>query len=111
MGEIKHGIDVFSSLAAPKLALERLPPICDFYDMYTPSLQWTPLYPRQKTLMKIIFLEIDQMNRYDFQVIEGWRESTRNGGPVKIPLDIFDRIEWLKKRGYKHFRENIFCLG
>ena len=55
MGEIKHGIDVFSSLAAPKLALERLPPICDFYDMYTPSLQWTPLYPRQKTLMKIIF--------------------------------------------------------
>lgn len=111
MEEVRHGIDVFSSLASPQLSLERLPPICSFYETYTPSLQWTPLYPRQKTLMKIIFLEIDQMTKYDFQVIEGWRESTRNGGPVKIPLDIFDRIEWLKKRGYKHFRENIFCLG
>ena len=71
MGEIKHGIDVFSSLAAPQISLKNLPPICDFYEMYTPSLQWAPLYPRQKTLMKLIFLELDQMTSYDFAVIEG----------------------------------------
>lgn len=111
MGEIKHGIDVFSSLAAPQISLKNLPSICDFYEMYTPSLQWAPLYPRQKTLMKLIFLELDQMTSYDFAVIESWRESTRNNGLIRIPLDIFDRIEWLKKRNYKHFRESVFVLG
>lgn len=111
MGEVKHGIDVFSSLASPQLTLKNLPPICDFFKLYTPSLQWAPLYPRQETLLKILFLELDKMTKYDFAVIENWRESTRNGGPVRIPLDIYDRMEWLRKRNYKHFRESVFVLG
>ena len=57
------------------------------------------LYPRQRTLLKLIFLE--ELDSYDMDIIEEW---TAPGGEVEICPNIFDRIDYLKANGYPHFR-------
>lgn len=111
MSEVRQNLEMLTSLAAPRFSLESLPPICTFYETYSPALQFDPLYPRQKALLKLCFLELEEMTKYEIAVINQWRESSLHGGDVRIPYDIWDRAEYLKKNGYKHFREIIFCLG
>ena len=96
------------SFCSPEIQRAQLLPVCDHFDKYC---RGAGLYPRQKTLMKIIFLEDDQFTEYDLQVINEWFESTRKGGEVAIPLDLFDRIKYCKEHGYRHFREVINCGG
>lgn len=84
-----------------------LPPI-KFLNRYS---RGKPMFPRQATLMKIFFLDLEEMTDYDHMVIEQWMESTRNGGEVQIPLDLYDRIETCRKEGRRHFKEIIYCGG
>lgn len=56
------------------------------------------LYPRQKTLLKIIFLE--ELDDYDKKVIEAWSDSK---GEMKLVPKLYDRIDYLKANGYPHF--------
>lgn len=62
-----------------------------------------PLYPRQRVLLKIIFLE--ELTPEEDKVLDYWIAGGRNGTEVRISPNIRERMAWLKERGYKHFRE------
>lgn len=68
-----------------------------------------PLYPRQKTLLKIIFLE--DLDDYDHKVIDEWEYSSKHGGEVIICPGLRERIEYLKGEGFPHFRQIVLVGG
>ena len=96
------------SLTAPRYGGGTLPPVNQFIEMYDRGAK---PFPRQKTLLKIIFLELEELTDYDRIVIDEWMESTVKGGEVVIPLDLYERMEWCRNNGYHHFHEIIFCGG
>lgn len=70
------------------------------------------LYPRQHTLLKLVFLETEQMTAYDLDVIEEWRNNfTRVRDVFGVQPDIWERVEYLKRRGYRRFPHIQFVLG
>ena len=81
------------------------------------------LYPRQATLLKIIFLRDDLFTDYDHQVIAEWiaefRATNPNAGPDNkfqahtngIQPDVYERIAWCKARGYRWFKEVLMAVG
>lgn len=69
------------------------------------------LYPRQATLLKLIFLRDDLFTDYDHMVIEEWIDSyveTENNG---CQPDVIRRINLLKADGYHWFREVLLVMG
>lgn len=69
------------------------------------------LYPRQATLLKIIFLRNDLLTEYDHAVIDEWERSFRHTGDNGIVSGIRSRMEYLRSQGYRHFREVLLVLG
>jgi hypothetical protein len=69
------------------------------------------LYPRQATLLKLIFLRDDLFTDYDRKVIDEWVQNFKDTGNNGIQPDIYDRISYLKSRGYKWFREVLLAMG
>lgn len=93
---------------------------------FTTGPQWLNrpnLYPRQATLLKIIFLRDDLFTDYDRAVIAEWiaafhatnpdagEENKFNAHTNGIQPDVYERIAWLKARGYKWFKEIILAIG
>lgn len=95
-----------NALVAPETI--KLPPVVKFIEKYNRGSQ---PYPRQKTLLKIIFLELEELTDYDHMVIEQWMEETRRGGECTIPLDLYERMELCRSEGRKHFETVIFNGG
>ncbi len=60
-------------------------------------------YPKQMTLLKLIFLETDNMTAFDIKTIEEWRAGFGGKESYGIQPDIWHRIKWLKDRGYRRF--------
>ena len=57
-------------------AVERITPWESAVDFATHrSFCNTRLYPRQITLLRLMFLETEQMTSYDLDVIEQWRQG------------------------------------
>lgn len=69
------------------------------------------LYPRQGTLLKIIFLRDDLFTAYDYEVIEEWTSSFRNTGYNGIQPDLLQRIAILREQGRKWFKEVLLVMG
>ena len=70
------------------------------------------LYPRQKTLLRLIFLETEHMTDYDYEVIDQWTKNfDRNGVSIGVTPDILKRVEYLKENGYNHFKEVVNITG
>jgi hypothetical protein len=69
------------------------------------------LYPRQATVVKLVFLRTDLLTDYDHQVIDEWEESFRRTGNRGIVPDIRQRADQLREMGYQHFREVLLVLG
>jgi hypothetical protein len=81
------------------------------------------LYPRQATLLKIIFLRDDLFTPYDHDVIAEWiaefHATNPNAGPENkfeahtngIQPDIYERIAWCRERGYRWFKEVLMAIG
>lgn len=70
------------------------------------------LYPKQATLLKLIYLETDQMTAYDMKTIEEWRTGfVRHRDVFGVQPDIWQRIEYLKARGYRRFPHVQAVLG
>ena len=81
------------------------------------------LYPRQATLLKIIFLRDDLFTAYDREVIAEWIENFHTTNPDAGPdnkfsaqtngiqPDIYERIAWLKEHGYHWFKEVLLAIG
>jgi len=70
------------------------------------------LYPRQLTLLKLIYLETENMSAYDIDVIDGWREGFMSRKDTfGVQSDIWQRVDYLKSRGYTHFPHVQAVLG
>lgn len=70
------------------------------------------LYPRQQTLLKLIFLETENMTPFDIDVIEEWRQGfKRRKEPRGVQPDIWDRVAYLKELGYPHFPHVQAVMG
>ena len=71
-----------------------------------------PIFPRQATLLKLIFLETDSMTAYDLEVINQWCEGFKRHRDVYgVQPDIWERIAYLKARGYRRFPHIQAVLG
>lgn len=69
------------------------------------------LYPRQATLLKIIFLRTDLLTDFDYAVIDEWEQTFRRTGNEGITPGILARMHYLRAQGYSHFREVLLVLG
>ncbi|WP_267716598.1 hypothetical protein [Streptomyces sp. CoH17] len=88
-----------------KTALKREKPFDSIVDFATHrSFCGKRLYPRQKTLLKLMYLETENMTSYDIDVIDSWRTTFgKKKEPFGVQEDIWDRVAYLKERGYTHF--------
>jgi len=66
-----------------------------------------PLYPRQRLLLKLIFLE--ELTPYEEDVLDEWIHN--KSGEVMISPKIRERMDILRERGYQHFREVMLVGG
>lgn len=69
------------------------------------------LYPRQATILKIMFLRDDMLTQYDHDVIGEWEEQFRATGNEGINPGVLDRIRLNKERGRSWFRETQGVIG
>lgn len=60
-----------------------------------------PLYPRQRVLMKLIFLE--ELDGYEEDVLSEWINESERGGDIKISPKMRERQDWLRENDYPHF--------
>ncbi len=90
----------------------RLPSIVEFAE-HPSFLGAGRLFPRQKTLLRLMCLETENMTDYDIEVINQWAEMFNPSDEVVMGInpDIWKRVEWLKANGYDHFREIIAIVG
>lgn len=69
------------------------------------------LYPRQATLIKLIFLRTDLFTEYDHMVINEWIQSYAETGNNGVQTDVMRRVEMLRAEGYRWFREILLVMG
>jgi hypothetical protein len=70
------------------------------------------LYPRQQTLLRLLYLETEHMTAYDIDVIDEWcRGFVRYRDVYGVQPDIWERVEYLKRRGYRRFPHFQAVLG
>lgn len=70
------------------------------------------LYPRQITLLKLIYLQTETMTDYDISVIEEWRNGFFNPAQAEgVQPDIWERVSYLKERGYRRFPHIEAVIG
>jgi len=110
VGLLNKGLDPIATL---KRAVSPTTPWDSVVDFCThPSFCGQILYPRQRTLLKLMFLETENMTDYDLEVIEEWRQGfTRHRDVYGVQPDIWHRVEYLKARGYRRFPHIQMVLG
>lgn len=70
------------------------------------------LYPRQLTILKLIYLETDEMNQYDIDTIESWRDDFLDPDrPTGVQPDVWERVAYLQENGYHHFPHVQAIIG
>lgn len=69
------------------------------------------MYPRQATLLKVIFLRDDLFTEYDHHVLDEWENSFKESGNNGIVPGVRERIRYLRERGHKWFRETLLVMG
>lgn len=104
------GFDPFSSM---KNILNTGAPWDSIVDFAThKSFCGIELYPRQQTMLKLIYLETENMTAYDVEVISRWAESFADPTqPIGVQKDIWERVEYLKQHGYRCFPHVQAVMG
>lgn len=112
------------TLLEPSLALTEQPPdIMEF--ILSDKFLGRRLYPRQATLLKVIFLQKELFTSYDYDVLGEWSRSFvlpnidtwdtekpyRYQGDWGIQPDILERIDILRAEGRRWFREVLAVMG
>lgn len=70
------------------------------------------LYPRQRLMFKLWNLQIDDLTDYEKKTIDEWCKSFQNRNyTIGINTDIYQRVDYLRKNGFKHFPTIILVLG
>src|SRR5579885_697434 len=106
---------------------EAIPDIIEFIvsDRY---LNRPLLYPRQATILKVMFLQTELLTEYDYEVLGRWGEGFREPDPSLadtwdeerpfrydgfngIQPDVLDRIAMCKDEGRSWFRETVSVMG
>jgi hypothetical protein len=67
------------------------------------------LFPRQKVLLKLIWLE--ELDGFEEDVLDQWIRSSEEGGEVRICPNIRERVQILRDAGFKHFNEVVLVGG
>lgn len=103
----------FDPLNQMKQALVTQTPWESIQDFAThPDFCGLKLYPRQLTLLKMMFLETEHMTPYDVDVINRWAEGFKDPTtPEGVQPDIWERIDYLKANGYRRFPHILAALG
>jgi len=109
---ILKGQNDFFEIAKNSLrGVKEIPDIVTFAE-HASFLNGSKLFPRQKTLLRLMMLETENMTEYDYAVIEEWTKGLDlNGDRIGVSPDIMERIVYLKANGYKHFREIVNITG
>ena len=76
-----------------------------------PSYLGQTFYPKQLTLLKLIYLETENMSAFDVDTIEGWRQSFGKVPSFGVQADIWERVKYLKDNGYRRFPHIQAVLG
>jgi hypothetical protein len=61
------------------------------------------LFPRQRVLLKVMFLE--ELEGYEEDILDEWIKGGRRTGEIMISPDIRERTQYLRDRGFEHFQE------
>lgn len=103
----------FDVIGSFKSGLRNGPPWESIVDFAThKSFCGKRLYPRQMTLLKLIYLETETMTDYDRDVIGGWAEGFKNySNTAGVQPDIWDRVAYLKGNGFTHFPHVQMVMG
>src|SRR4051812_33605479 len=92
---------VESSLAVSRISIDEFSESDNFCNK--------PLYPRQRVLLKLLFLE--ELTGAEEDVLTYWIKGGRNGSEISISPNIRERVDYLRERGYSHFREVVLVGG
>src|SRR5436190_5194299 len=97
----------------------RFPDIVEF--VTSPRYLNHPIYPRQLTLLKILFLALELLTPYDLGVIARWCAgfvlADEGDGPLVyqgkhgLPPDVLERARRLKSEGRLWFRDVVAVIG
>src|SRR6202012_3278804 len=68
------------------------------------------IYPRQATLIKVIFLREDLFTPYDYQVVAEWEESYHKTGNNGIVPNVLSRMKYLREQGFPWFKEVLLVM-
>ena len=109
---ILRGQNDFFEIAKQSLQSNKdIPDIITFAE-HPAFLNGQKLFPRQKTLLKLICLETENLTEYDYAVIEEWTKNFETDGTkIGVSPDIMDRIAINKEQGRPYFREIINITG
>jgi hypothetical protein len=77
----------------------------------SPSYLGRSLYPRQMTLLKVVFLADELFTDFDREVIAEWAMSYKRSGNRGIQPDVLTRIAICKEQGRSYFREVVAVIG
>lgn len=75
----------------------------------SPKFCGKTLYPRQRLLLKIFFLE--ELTDAEEKVLDYWIEGGADGEEIDISPDIRERMQRCRDEGYKHFHEIVLVGG
>lgn len=67
------------------------------------------LYPRQRVLLKLIFLE--ELTGEEEDVLDFWIKGGLHGTEITLSPGIRERVSYLREIGAPHFREIVLCGG
>lgn len=67
------------------------------------------LYPRQKLLLKLFFLE--ELTDHEENILDHWIKGGYRGEEIEVSPNIRERIQYCKDNGYQHFREVVLVGG
>src|SRR6478609_3785889 len=99
-----HRLDASNLIDMFKRGIKPKKPWRDITEFVTSPrfLNYRP-YPKQLTLLKLIFLETENMNAFDIKTIEEWRSGFGGKESYGVQPDIWHRVKWLKDHGYRRF--------
>lgn len=103
----------FDPISTFRQGMRQGPPWDNIVDFAVhPSFCGMRLYPRQMTLLKLIYLEEETFTEYDKDVVGTWSEGFKDRtNPVGVQPDVMDRLRYLKANGYDHFPHVQLILG
>ena len=67
------------------------------------------LYPRQRLLLKLFFLE--DLTDEEERILDIWIAGGNGENEIEVCPNIRERVQWCKDNGYEHFREIVLVGG